>query len=196
LQSSSFVNPELDQLQKHMKKIILILAILAILLIAKPAMASEKVPNASAQLLAYSSNVDQTTEMRIMAVESIFKKYNSPLVGLGRTYVIAADKYGVDWRLLPSISGLESSFGKFLMPESHNAYGWGGGYIYFDSWEDGINTINKTLRTNYMDKWGARDVWEIGPIYAESKTWSVRVNGFMEQIQAEYEKLSAITPNI
>lgn len=172
------------------------MALLAIILSPKKVWASENVRSASAQLLTYNAAVDNSTEVRIMAVENIFKKYNSPLTGLGRAYVTTADKYGVDWRLLPSISGLESSFGKFLMPQSYNAYGWGGGYIYFKSWEDGIDTINKTLRANYMDKWGAKDVWEIGPFYAESKTWSVRVNGFMEQIQAEYVKLSATTPNI
>ena len=78
------------------------------------------------------------------------------------------------------------------MPGSYNAYGWGGGRIYFESWEDGIKIINKAIRENYIDR-GATDVWSIGPIYAESPTWSVRVNSFMQEINEEYLKLSVFS---
>lgn len=181
-----------------MKKILVLISlIIAITLSSRDALAVEKQAVVSAKLLTFeNSQKSNGLDMRGVAIEHIFKKYNSPLVGLGNTYVKYADKYGVDWKLLPSISGLESSFGIHLMPESYNGYGWGGGYIYFESWEDGIDTINKTLRANYMDKWGAKDVWSIGPIYAESKTWSVRVNHFMEEIEAEYEKILSVTPTI
>ena len=175
--------------------LILVALLIATLTFSKNAYA-EGTAVPSAKLLSFNSSKVIEKDVRSIAIENIFKKYNSPLLGLGATYVKYADKYGVDWKLLPSISGLESSFGQFLMPGSYNGYGWGGGYIYFESWEDGIDIINKTLRGNYMDKWGATDVWSIGPIYAESKTWSVRVNGFMNEIEAEYKSLLAVTPTI
>ena len=158
-----------------------------------------EVSHPSASLATTSKSVEvQAVDMRVTAVKNIFKRYNSPLVEYAGAYVKYADKHGVDWKLLPAISGLESSFGVHLMPGSYNAYGWGGGHIYFESWENGVDVINKALRANYMDKWGAKDVWEIGPIYAESPTWSVRVNFFMKQIDEEYQKLStfAATPNV
>ncbi len=132
---------------------------------------------------------DYTLDTRAKAVQNVFKKYNSPLSDQVHFYVKYADEFGLDWRLLPAISGLESTFGKFLMPGSYNAYGWGGGHIYFESWEDGIKVINKALRENYIDR-GATDVWSIGPIYAQSPTWSIRVNAFMQEINEEYLKLS------
>ena len=135
---------------------------------------------------------DYTLDTRTKAVRNIFKKYNSPLVDQAAFYVEYADEFGVDWRLLPSIAGLESTFGKFLMPGSYNAYGWGGGHIYFESWEDGIRVINKALRENYMNR-GAIDVWSIGPVYAESPTWSVRVNYFMTQFDQEYKRLTVFS---
>ncbi len=152
----------------------------------------------SAKLLAYEPKIEQKpmVDNRVKALKNIFSKYSSPLGEYADTFVAQADKYGVDWKLLPAISGLESSFGLYLMPGSYNGYGWGGGYIYFKDWKDGISTINKTLRENYMDKWNAHDVWSIGPIYAESKTWSVRVNSFMNEIEREYNSLSASTPTI
>lgn len=140
---------------------------------------------------------DYALDTRTKAVRNVFKKYNSPLIDQAAFFVKYADKYRVDWRLLPAISGLESSFGVYLMPGSYNAYGWGRGYIYFKSWENGIETINKALRENYIEK-GAESVWTIGPTYAESKTWAVRVFGFMEEIEKEYTSLAylSVTSNL
>jgi len=169
-----------------MKKIITIIVLILVtaVLSTGTANAYESTQTASAQLssVAVSSN---SNDIRVKALERIFEKYNSPLIGEAGNYVSLADKNGVDWKLLPSIAGLESSFGKRLMPNSYNAYGWGGGHIYFDSWEDGIDTITKSLSERYYAR-GADTVWTIGPIYAESPTWAVRVNSFMNSIEKEY----------
>ena len=177
-----------------MKKIIIIIVIiLAAVYNPQSAYAKEIISEASAQTANKISAVkDYALDTRVRALKNILKKYNSPLAGQAASYVKYADLYSVDWKLLPSIAGLESTFGKFLMPESHNAYGWGGGHIYFDSWEDGIRVINKALRDNYINR-GATDVWSIGPIYAESPTWAVRVNSFMNEINEEYLKLSTLS---
>lgn len=158
-------------------------------------------PNAasSAALTPLKIGEKEALDYRVSALESVLNKYKSPLAPYAKTYVQAADKHGVDWRLLPSIAGLESSFGKHYIEGTYNVYGWGSGRIYFDSWENGIDHINKTLRANYMDKWGAKNVWEIGPIYAESPTWAVRVDKFMNEINSEYLAISskaALTPNL
>lgn len=142
---------------------------------------------ASAQLVVNADNIS-SDDIRVAALKRVFEKYDSPLVQVADSYVELADKNGIDWKLLPAISGLESSFGKRLMPNSYNAYGWGGGYIYFESWEDGIDTITKALSEKYYGR-GADNVWKIGPIYAESPTWAVRVNSFMKSIEKEYVSL-------
>lgn len=138
-------------------------------------------------------------DLRVEALQKVFTKYNSPLLPYAQDYVASADKYNVDWKLLPAISGLESTFGHAYIQGTYNVYGWGSGTIPFTSWADGIETINKTLRENYMNKWKAKDVWQIGPIYAESPTWSVRVNHFMNEIDGQYLALSqakTLTPNL
>ena len=48
-------------------------------------------------------------DMRVKALENVFESYNSPLTPHAAFYIETADKYKVDWRLLPSIAGLESS---------------------------------------------------------------------------------------
>jgi len=159
---------------------------------------AEEIRSSSAKLVnEVIGEKDYNLDTRTKAVRNVFRKYNSPLVDQAVFYVKYADEFGVDWKLLPSIAGLESTFGRFLMPGSYNAYGWGGGYIYFESWEDGIRIINRALRQNYMNR-GAQDVWSIGSIYAESPTWAERVSRFMEEINREYLKLSifSVLPNI
>lgn len=172
-----------------MKNIIItvVIVIIATLSIPKNIEAFEKEQGASARL-AISADTKIVDDRRVKALKRVFEQYNSPLLGEEASYVKIADKNGVDWKLLPSIAGLESSFGKRLMPNSYNAYGWGGGHIYFDSWSDGIDTITKSLKERYYAR-GADTVWTIGPIYAASPTWAVRVNSFMEKIEKEYVDL-------
>ena len=181
-----------------MKKIIVfIILFFAAIFLAQDVYADE-VRSSSAKLApVVNVRKNYALDTKTRAVRNVFEKYNSPLIDQAAIFVKYADEFDVDWRLLPAIAGLESTFGKFLMPGSYNAYGWGGGRIYFESWEDGIRTINKALRENYIDR-GATDVWSIGPIYAESPTWSVRVNSFMQEINEEYLRLSifSVLPTI
>lgn len=173
-----------------MKKIfVLILTIITLLMLSANDANAQVHSEASATLASKSVVKKNALDMRVKALQNVFNKYNSPLAAEAHHYVRYADEFGIDWKLLPAISGLESSFGKRLMPGSHNAYGWGGGHIYFETWEDGIRSINKAFKEKYAER-GATDVWTIGPIYAESPTWSVRVNGFMEEIEREHKKIS------
>lgn len=181
----------------------LLILVATLLLVAAlfPQQTYAKTPTAATSAALVSSLEKEATEqdIRVVALQNTLEKYDSPLVPYAQTYVSEADKNGVDWRLLPSIAGLESTFGKRYIEGTYNVYGWGSGRIYFESWEDGIATINATLRKNYMDKWGAQDVWEIGPIYAESPTWAVRVNYFMGKIDEEYLAIvtsESLKPNL
>src|SRR3990167_1538262 len=79
-------------------------------------------------------------------LEEYLNSHNSPLAPYADVFVAKADKYELDWRLVAAISGVESTFGKRLPTNSYNAYGWNGGNFYFKDWEDGIDTVSKTLR--------------------------------------------------
>jgi hypothetical protein len=108
---------------------------------------------------------------------------NSPLVPYVYDLISEADKYGLDWKLVAAISGVESNFGKQIWTGSHNAWGWGGGKITFKSWPKGIETISKGLKTGYIEK-GARNPEQISVIYAPfSTTWAAKVRFFMRQLE-------------
>lgn len=182
-----------------MRQLALAAALLLVAALSPTHIYAEQIRSSSAELTPTQAPAKKVADVRVATLEAIFAKYHSPLLPYAKAYVELADKYGVDWKLLPAISGLESSFGKALLPGTFNAYGWGGGTIYFKSWEDGIEVINKTLKENYMVKWKATDVWSIGPIYAESKTWAVRVNKFMSEIDTQYVAFSSqesLKPNL
>lgn len=122
-------------------------------------------------------------------ITKLLKERNSPLVGSVDAFISACSEYSLDCYLLPSITGLESSFGEFTHPTSYNPFGWGGGYIMFDGWNHAIDTVGKGLRNNYIDR-GANDLYSIGKIYAASPTWAVRVERFMNDFKAMEEKES------
>lgn len=109
---------------------------------------------------------------------------NSPLQYQAQDFVDAADKYNLDWRLVASISGVESTFGKFI-PGGFNAWGWG---VYgdqalgFQSWRDGIFTVSEGLRKGYFDK-GLTDPYSINRIYAASPTWGSKVTYFLTDLE-------------
>lgn len=139
-------------------------------------------PSASLQTIIPKESEDS----RVKILKSFLEKYDSPLTGFATEFVENADRYNLDWRLVAAISGLESTFGKFIPYNSYNGWGWGvygDNVIRFSSWNDGIQTVSKGLRENYIDKWGAENIYQIGRLYAASPTWASRVSYLMNKIQ-------------
>ena len=176
--------------------LILILFTLFFFLSAIPAKA-EIIAGASAPLTHRSfidtKDIEQLQEKKLqIVIESVLKRYNSPLSGESEAFVKACIKYQIDCFLLPSIAGLESTFGKFIWPNSYNPFGWARGYMMFDSWSEGFDTVAKGLKNGYIKK-GAESIEQIGPIYSESPTWAIRVNFFINQFEKEEEKMTLLS---
>lgn len=122
-------------------------------------------------------------DSRAEILAAYFAQYNSPLEYHAQDFIDAADSYNVDWRLVPAISGVESTFGKFI-PGGYNAWGWGvyGTHaLYFNSWRDGIFTVTEGLKKNYIDK-GLTDPYSMNRIYAASPYWGGKVSYFLQNI--------------
>ena len=131
----------------------------------------------------------------IEVLEAYLESKDSPMSKNAVDFIEAANEYDLDWKLVAAISGLESGFGKhtpgneLFFNESYNGWGWG---VYgtqalgFESWKDGIYTVSRGLRENYINR-GLTDPIAMNRKYASSPTWGVRVNIFMAQIE-EFEK--------
>lgn len=162
--------------------LVISIAIATLLFRADIVSADSRVVSESARLkITY---IDQVADPRVAELRSFLEKYNSPLAAYAQKLIVEADKNGLDWRLIPAISGVESTFGKNIPADSYNAYGWVNGAYKFTSWDNSIETVAKTLRQNYLDR-GALSIDEIARIYAPpSTTWAGKVRYFMLKIDA------------
>jgi len=165
-----------------MKKLLLVAIILvATFLINQPTFAKASTVKEAASSAEIVDKKNQ--DIRTKKLRNFLRFYNSPLAEYAEIMVKTADKYSLNWRLIPAISGVESTFGKAIPAGSFNAYGWANGAYYFNSWEESIEIVTKSLRENYMNR-GADTVEKIAPIYAPpSKTWAWKVRYFMEKIE-------------
>ena len=120
-------------------------------------------------------------------IRNILKEYHSPMVGSEEAFIRACVKYELDCYLLPSIAGLESTFGIYTWPGSNNPFGWGQGFIEFKNWDQSIDTVARGLREDYIDQ-GYVSVEEIGMKYCENPAWAGRIRTLMGRFQAEEDQ--------
>ena len=167
-----------------MKKVLNILLLIIYFLSIKTAFAQE----ASAPLVTVFEK-PLVANPRVRILKAYFAKYKSPLVENASDFVEAADYYGVDWRLLPSITGVESTFGKFTPGNekypSYNGWGWGvygTQALYFKSWREGIFTVTQGLKENYINL-GLDTPFKMNRKYAASPSWGGKVTYFMNDLE-------------
>ena len=106
---------------------------------------------------------------------------NAPLAKHAEKFVEVANKYGLDYRLLPAISVMESEGGKKLF-RPYNAWGWGSSN--FSSFDEGIEAVGKGLSKYYAR--GQNTVDKIAPTYCppNATNWARNVNQFMNEIES------------
>ena len=164
-----------------MRKIIFLSILIFKLIYADLASADTNVSE-SAKVFVANRNYD--VDYRTKFLKSFLESHNSPFVDHADKFIMYADIYQIDWRLVPAISGVESTFGKHIPKNSYNAYGWANGNYKFKSWEESIEVVSRTLREKYYDK-GATNISKIARRYAPpSSSWSWKVKYFMEKIDS------------
>lgn len=136
---------------------------------------------------------------RATILAKYLESHNSPLQYHAQDFIDAANKYNLDWKLVAAISGTESTFGKHI-PGGFNGWGWG---VYgdqalgFSSWRDGIFTVSKGLRENYVNK-GYTEPYSMNRKYAASPHWAKSVTFFMNDLEkfAQANQVQDISYNI
>lgn len=126
-------------------------------------------------------------DARPLILKNFFELNESPLAEYTQILVETADKYNLDFRLIPAIAMVESTGGKVMPTGSHNAWGFANGATRFFSWEDAIEKVAKTLKENYVDK-GLVTPEQIMPKYAPPSVakggpWAKGVNFFFEKLE-------------
>ncbi len=130
----------------------------------------------------------EKADARVEIVKQYLDRYNSPLYTLAPVLVANADKYGLDYRLLTAIAQQESNLCKIIPDDTFNCWGWGihsAGTLGFNSYQEGIETVSKGLKENYIDR-GLTTPELIMTKYTPSSpngAWAKGVSIFMEEMQ-------------
>jgi len=170
-----------------MKKIIAVLAASTIFFFfSQPVQAIQAAGNPimlTAGSSAVLKNNLKQADNRAVKLKAYLASHNSPLTDYADQFVNSADQYQIDWKLVPAITGVESTFGKRIPFNSYNAYGWSNGAYQFESWEQSIDHVSKFLKEKYLDR-GLDTPQKINPVYAPpSPDWGWKVAFFMEKIE-------------
>lgn len=168
---------------RNMKKLFTLILTILMLLGSNSDSFANDLSKDSAKL--YNSSISAKQDNRAIVLKHFLTEHDSPLAPYSNDFVSFADKYNLDWKLVAAISGLESTFGQQIPYNSYNGWGWGvygDNVIRFSSWKEGIETISKGLRENYLKQNTVSDPYIIGPTYASSPTWAERVAYFMRAI--------------
>ncbi len=93
--------------------------------------------------------VEKANDVRAVKIDAYFAKNKLPLTGYGYAFVETADKYDLDWRLLPAIAMRESTGGRnACYNDIHNVFGWASCKKVFDSYEHSIDSVGAHLSGN------------------------------------------------
>jgi len=87
---------------------------------------------------------------RLAKLKQFFQARRCPVIDVASEFLIAADQNHLDWRLLPSISIVESGGGKAA--RNNNVLGWGSASSRFDSVREGIHAVAQRLSVSKLYK--------------------------------------------
>jgi hypothetical protein len=129
---------------KHIYKVSQILAFVPFMAIPSISLASHIGSLDASPVAKEEVSVEDIRAQRAEAIDSYFEDRSMPLEGTGMAFVLVAEKYGLDWSLLPAIAVRESSGGKNAC--GHNPFGWGSCKLHnFGSYEQAIEALGKNL---------------------------------------------------
>ena len=95
---------------------------------------------------------DYRHDPRLETLRKFFNKADCPAAKYSEAFLEAADAYELDWRLLPSLSFVESTGGKAA--RHNNLFGWDSGRAHFPNPIAAIHRVGYSLGNSvlYKDK--------------------------------------------
>ena len=93
-----------------------------------------------------------TTDPRLVRLKQFLAVRDCPINEYAADFILAADRNDLDWRLLPSISLVETSGGKSFV--NNNVFGWRSCKERFSSVREGIHYVASRLANSdlYREK--------------------------------------------
>lgn len=133
-----------------------------------------------------------SADARAYLIEAFLLSHDSPMAPYAAHIVAEADRFGIDFRMVPAIAMCESNAGKH-MPKK-NEFNFAGVAVFtgqnhgkaFDSWEHSISWVSQYIKERYLNK-GWTSLKDIGAIWAppsvaNGHSWANCVESFQKEI--------------
>src|SRR5215467_3357822 len=130
------------------------------------------------QTLSTTQLPDYQQDARLKHLQKFFAKGNCPAQKYSLVFLEAADNNDLDWRLLPSISFVESTGGKAA--KNNNLFGWDSGQAGFTTPRAAIHLVG--YRLTHSDLYRNKGTDEILATYNPSADYADKVKQVMRSI--------------
>jgi hypothetical protein len=115
---------------------------------------------------------------RLESLQRFFQRRNCPAADVSEVFLEAADAHNLDWRLLPSISFIESTGGKFA--PNNNLFGWDSGRAAFSSMSAAIHRVAFSLAHSRLYR--NKDLEAVLETYNPNADYAGKVKSVMRRI--------------
>jgi hypothetical protein len=117
-------------------------------------------------------------DLREAILRRFFKDNRAPVEPYAGVFLRESDRYQLDWRLLPSLSMIESGGGKYA--RNNNLFGWANGQWAFPSISEAVHHVALTLSNGkaYRGKDLEAKLWT----YNHRSEYKNAVMGIMQKI--------------
>ena len=117
---------------------------------------------------------------RLNRLRVFLENIHSPIKRLAPDFLNAADWHGLDWRLLPGISMVETGAGREA--EHNNIFGWDSGRKTFASIREAIYLV--ASRFAHSKLYRGKELDEILAVYNPKPNYAERVKTAMRQVDS------------
>lgn len=115
---------------------------------------------------------------RLVPLRQFFLRAECPAAKYAIDFLMVADEFALDWRLLPSLSFIESTGGK--ASAYNNMFGWDSGRAHFSSPGQAIRSVGSQLATSALYK--SKSLDEILATYNPNRDYPEKVKSVMRRI--------------
>jgi hypothetical protein len=145
--------------------------------------------SAAPNIAQYTPSSKYTQDPRLARLRQFLEHVGSPIKHLAPDFLDAADCHGLDWRLLPSISVIETGAGREA--ERNNIFGWDSGRKTFATIREAIYLV--ASRIGHSKLYRDKELDEILATYNPRPDYAGRVKSVMRQVDSS-EPLRARCP--
>jgi hypothetical protein len=119
-----------------------------------------------------------SADHRLAKLQEFFGKSDCPAKAYSTDFLLEADELSLDWRLLPSISYVESTGGKSA--RNNNLFGWDSGRASFRSARASIHAVGYRLKHSHIYR--SKNLDQLLATYNPTGDYAQKVKSVMAQI--------------